>query len=318
MEQARKNGAIAVLALAGCLAFATDAAAGGPARCKPGHRNPNCPTTTVNTPPTIVGSGAATVMTGQGYSFTPAASDPDRQALSFSIANRPAWASFSPSTGRLSGTPTSGSVGEYMDIRISVSDGSATAALEPFAIVVNQSNRAPTISGTPTTAVLEGQSYLFAPNAGDADGDLLNFTISNSPAWASFDAATGRLSGTPGDGMAGSYANVTIRVSDGTTTATLAAFTINVQEAANGSATLSWQAPTTRMDGSPLTNLAGYRIRYGTSSGNYTNVVTIANGSVTNAVVPNLVPGTWYFVTTAYDASGYESDFSAPVSATIQ
>ena len=320
MERSTKNALIAVMLLAGTLAFATDAAAGGPnnSRCKPGRKNPNCPVTTVNTPPTISGTGGATLTTGQSYSFAPAATDPDGQTLTFTITNRPAWANFSPSTGRLSGTATSAAVGEYMDIRISVSDGSATASLAPFSIVVNQANRAPTISGNPATAVLEGQTYSFTPNAGDADGDPLSFTITNRPVWASFDAASGRLSGTPAAGTAGSYANVTIRVSDGTTTATLPAFAVNVQESATGSTALRWQAPTTRMDGSPLTNLAGYRIRYGTSSGNYPNVITIANGTVTNAVVSNLLPGTYYFVTTAFDAAGYESNFSSPVSTTIQ
>jgi len=304
--------------LGGGLAFATDAAAGGQGKCKPGSRNPNCPVITDNTPPTIAGTGGATVMTGQGYSFTPATADPDGQALVFTIANRPAWANFSQSTGRLSGTPSSASVGEYTDIRISVSDGLASASLAPFSIIVNQSNRAPTISGTPPTSVLEGQNFSFAPSAGDADGDLLSFTISNRPVWATFDTATGRLSGAPAVGTAGTYADVTIRVSDGTTTTTLPAFTVNVQSIAHGSATLSWQPPTTRVDGTPLTNLAGYRIRYGTSSGSYPNVITIANGALTNAVVSNLVPGTYYFVTTAFDSTGAESDYSSPVSTTIQ
>jgi hypothetical protein len=319
VERSTKNALIAVMLLAGTLAFATDAAAGGPgSRCKPGRKNPNCPVTTVNTPPTISGTGGATLTTGQGYSFTPAAADPDGQVLTFTITNRPAWANFSPSTGRLSGTATSATVGEYMDIRISVSDGSAIASLAPFAITVNQANRAPTISGSPATAVLEGQSYNFTPNAGDADGDPLTFAITNRPVWASFDHGTGRLSGTPAPGTAGSYANVTIRVSDGTTTATLPAFAVNVQASATGSTALRWQPPTTRMDGSPLTNLAGFRIRYGNASGNYPNVITIANGSVTNAVVSNLVPGTYYFVTTAFDSAGYESNYSSPVSTTIQ
>jgi hypothetical protein len=33
-------------------------------------------------------------------------------------------------------------------------------------------------------------------------------------------------------------------------------------------ATLTWDAPTTNADGTPLTDLAGYRIYYGTTSGN--------------------------------------------------
>ena len=121
----------------------------------------------------------------------------------------------------------------------------------------------------------------------------------------------------PGPGTAGSYAGITIRVSDGTATATLPSFSIGVLQVANGSATLSWQPPTTRTDGSPLTNLAGFRIRYGTTIGSYPNLIDIPNGGLTSAMIENLPPATWYFVISAYDAAGSESVNSSPVSKTI-
>ncbi|MGB5132805.1 MAG: putative Ig domain-containing protein [Steroidobacteraceae bacterium] len=271
--------------------------------------------TSANNPPTISGSAPSSVTVGQSYSFTPTASDPDGDRLRFRITNLPAWASFSSSTGRLSGTPTS--AGEYIDIGISVSDGKATASLAPFSIVVNQANRAPTISGTPPTTAREGLAYTFTPSAADADGDALTFSIVNRPAWASFSTSTGKLSGTPGAGTAGTYASITIKVSDGTATVSLPAFSITVQQASMGSATLSWEPPTTRTDGTPLTNLAGYRIRYGTEAGSYPVVIDIPNGGITSAVVENLPPATYYFVASAYDTSGAESSNSSPVSKTI-
>ena len=84
-----------------------------------------------------------------------------------------------------------------------------------------------------------------------------------------------------------------------------------------GSATLSWQAPSTRTDGTPLTNLAGFRIRYGTSSGSYPNVIQIPNAGLSSAVVGNLPPATYYFVISAYDTAGAESANTSPVSKTI-
>jgi len=251
------------------------------------------------------------------YSFTPIASDPDGNTLTFAIVNRPAWASFSTSTGRLTGTPSAASAGEYIDIRISVSDGQASASLPPFSITVLQGNRAPIISGSPPTVALEGQAYAFRPGAADGDGDNLSFNIANRPVWATFNTATGALSGIPGNGTAGIYSNITIRVTDGIATASLPAFSITVQQAAMGAASLSWQAPTTRTDGTPLTNLAGYRIRYGTSVGSYPSVIEIPNGGLTRAVVENLPPATWYFVISAYDTNGAESSNSSPVSKTI-
>src|SRR5690606_18679553 len=104
---------------------------------------------------------------GTLYSFTPTASDPDRDTLGFSIENRPSWATFSSSTGRLSGTPTSS--GTFSNIIITVSDGQATASLPPFSITVIGSgggtgNRAPTISGTPASSVNAGTAYSFQPS----------------------------------------------------------------------------------------------------------------------------------------------------------
>ena len=314
---ARSIAALAILAAS--LAMASIADAKGPA-CKANSKSWRCSgdlSSRGNSAPTISGTPATSVTSGQSYSFTPTASDPDGNTLSFSIVNRPAWASFSSSTGRLSGTPSSSSAGEYIEISISVSDGKASASLAPFSITVNQANRAPAISGTPPTSAREGQTYSFTPTASDADGDTLSFSVSNRPAWASFNTTTGRLSGTPGTGTVGSYSNITIKVSDGQTTSSLPAYSIEVQQASMGSATLSWQAPTTRTDGTPLTNLAGYHIRYGTASGSYPNVITIANGGVTSAVVENLPPATYYFVATAYDTTGAESSYSSPVSKTV-
>jgi len=270
-----------------------------------------------NRAPTISGSPATTVTSGHAYSFTPTASDPDGNAISFSIANRPTWANFNTSTGRLSGTPAQSAAGEYIDIRISASDGMATTSLPSFQIVVNAANRSPTISGTPPTSIVEGQAYSFTPTANDPDGDTLSFSIANKPTWATFSTSTGRLSGTPGTGTVGSYANIQIKVSDGTLQASLATFSIAVQQSANGTATLSWTPPTTRSDGSPLTNLAGYKVRYGNAAGNYPTTITISNPGITTYVVENLASGTYYFVLASYDTDGLESANSSPASKTI-
>ena len=139
----------------------------------------------------------------------------------------------------------------------------------------------------------------------------------NKPAWATFDTATGRLQGTPTAGQVGTYGNIAISVSDGSASASLAAFSINVVAVANGSATLSWTPPTTNTDGSPLTNLAGYRVRWGPAPGNYTNTVTLNNPGLASYVVTNLVPGTHYFVVTAVNSAGVESQLSNVASKTL-
>lgn len=271
-----------------------------------------------NRAPTISGTPATTAPVGQAYSFTPSASDADGQALTFSITNRPAWATFNSSTGRLSGTPSSSNVGTTSGIVIRVSDGLVTTSLPSFSIQVTADNRAPTISGTPPTTAREGQAYSFTPTASDPDGDSLTFSIANKPSWANFSTSNGALTGTPPTGSTGSYGNIVITVSDGRASASLPAFSISVQQTGTGSATLSWSAPALRTDGTPLTNLAGYRIHYGTTQGQYSNRITINNAGVNTYVVESLTPGTWYFTTTAFDTTGAESDYSNVASKTIQ
>jgi hypothetical protein len=171
-------------------------------------------------------------------------------------------------------------------------------------------NRAPTISGTPTAAVNASMPYSFTPTAADADGDTLAFSIQNKPAWATFSTTTGKLSGTPAAADVGTYSNIAITVSDGQASTALSAFAIAVTTVSNGRATLSWTAPTSNTDGSTLANLSGYRILYGTSASSLTNTIVINNASVTTYVVENLAPATWYFAITAVNSQGAESSNS--------
>ena len=178
-------------------------------------------------------------------------------------------------------------------------------------------NAAPTISGSPALAVVPGQAYSFTPQASDPNGDPLTFQIENLPGWATFNAQTGRLSGTPTAANVGSYANVVISVSDGTVRSSLPSFAINVNVVASGNATLSWAPPTHNTDGSPLTSLSGYRIYFGQAPGVFTNILDVSNAGLTTYVVDNLVAGTWYFAVTAVDSSGRESSVSNTASKTV-
>ncbi len=78
---------------------------------------------------------------------------------------------------------------------------------------------------------------------------------------------------------------------------------------------LTWDPPTTNEDGTPLTDLAGYKVYYGNASGNYTENIDVVN--VLTYTVKNLTDGTWYFAVTAYDTSDNESDYSNEVNKTI-
>ncbi|MBI5193534.1 MAG: fibronectin type III domain-containing protein [Nitrospirae bacterium] len=86
----------------------------------------------------------------------------------------------------------------------------------------------------------------------------------------------------------------------------------------DNSAKLSWDPPTTNADGTSLTDLAGFKIYYGTSSGIYTEMVEIANLQTIEYTIENLTPATYYFAVTAYDTAGNKSDYSNEVSKVIQ
>ena len=91
---------------------------------------------------------------------------------------------------------------------------------------------------------------------------------------------------------------------------------LNASSAFAGTATLSWNAPTTNADGTPLTDLAGYKVYYGTSSHTYSQNIDV--GNVTTYTVNNLTDGlTYYFAVTAYDTGSNESAYSNEVSKTI-
>ena len=79
---------------------------------------------------------------------------------------------------------------------------------------------------------------------------------------------------------------------------------------------LSWAAPTTRLDGEPLSlsELDGYKIYYGTDSDDLKPLVDLNDGSITNYAISELDPGTYYFTITAYDNSGLEGSYSETVS----
>jgi hypothetical protein len=167
-------------------------------------------------------------------------------------------------------------------------------------------------------AVTSGQAYSFAPTATDADNDTVTFTIANKPAWAAFDVATGKLSGTPAVTDVGTYSAVEIAATDGEAVAALPAFNITVAAAAvSQGVAVAWTPPTQNADGSTLTDLSGYKIHYGTASKSYTESIPVNNAGVTRYSLETLPKGQIFIAMTAVNASGAESDFSSEVSVMV-
>ncbi len=85
-----------------------------------------------------------------------------------------------------------------------------------------------------------------------------------------------------------------------------ASFVSSAYAATAPSVTLAW-------DANPESGIAGYQMRYGTSSGVYPNA--IAPGTSTTATVPGLAEGmTYYFVVSAINQAGLQSPPSSEIS----
>lgn len=279
-------------------------------------------------PPVITGTPPTTATVGKLYSFQPAARDPSGLKMTFRIWNKPSWASFDSTTGRLYGTPSASNVGTYHWVQIEALDGTYQSWLPAYTLTVSAAAASsaaapPVITGTPPTTASVGKLYSFQPAARDPSGLTMTFQIWHKPAWASFDSTTGRLYGTPTASNIGTYSWVQIEVLDGVYQSWLPAYTLTVSgsapaAASSGSVTINWTPPTENVDGSTLTNLSGYHLYYGTSASSLTNVVNITNPGLATYVVSDLAAATYYFAVTSVNANGTESARSAVVSAVVQ
>ncbi len=271
----------------------------------------------------IGGTPPATINAPSYYKFRPWIAGSDKASAKFSINNKPYWASFDPNTGTLWGRVYPPNVGRYPNITITARSSQSSARMPSFSIVVGSGGTTtagpPVISGSPSASVLSvGTAFTFQPTASDPAGRKLSFSVNTKPSWTSFDSATGRLFGTPSSANVGTTSNIVITASDGTASASLKAFSLTVVQVGNGSATLSWTPPTMDVNGNVLSDLAGYQIKYGTSSSNLSNTIRLANAGLTTYVITDLTPATYYFGVAAYTSSGTQSNLSSLVSKAVQ
>jgi len=81
-------------------------------------------------------------------------------------------------------------------------------------------------------------------------------------------------------------------------------------------ASLAWDVPTQNTDGSTLTDLASYKLYWGTQSRQYPDSLPIGDPATTETVL-ELAPGTYYFAITALNTAGVESSYSNELSKVI-
>jgi hypothetical protein len=172
------------------------------------------------------------------------------------------------------------------------------------------------LAGAPLTTATAGSNYLYQPSLTQGSGDV-TFSVAGMPKWATFDSSTGVLTGTPATSDEGKTGPITITATNGTSSASVGPFTIQVNAPTAATVSLAWNAPTTNADGTPITGLAGFHIYYGTTAGALSTTVNVSSPSTTTYVVKGLTHGTYYFSVVAYNTSGQDSKSSNMATTTI-
>lgn len=100
-----------------------------------------------------------------------------------------------------------------------------------------------------------------------------------------------------------------LRASAGLAVVAIGVFFLSFSAVASSNLTVAWNQ-------SSLTNVAGYKLYYGTASHAYSN--SVVAGNTTTATITGIIPGkTYYFAASTYDAAGTESALSSEISYTV-
>lgn len=160
--------------------------------------------------------------------------------------------------------------------------------------------------GTANSTAISGKDYTAESGvltwaSGDTTAKSFTVPISNSTPFTGTKAFAIALSSASGATLGSPSAGVVTISGDG----------------ASGTATLSWSAPTKNTNGTPLTDLTGYYINYGTSAAALTHEIKITSATTTSYEITNLAAGTWYFTVNAYTSDGMQSAASGMAEKTI-
>jgi len=173
-----------------------------------------------NNPPVITSIPVTQVNEGQDYIYDVDATDVEGSALTYFLFQSPSWLSINSQTGLISGTAPFVSSDSALSITVGVSDDKVSV-LQTYSLtvvnvaVVPPTNNLPVIISSPATQINEGQNYVYDVEATDADGNVLTYSLTQSPSWLSINSQTGLISGTAPFVSSNTNFTVTVVVSDG-------------------------------------------------------------------------------------------------------
>jgi len=132
-------------------------------------------------------------------------------------------------------------------------DSAAAGVVPTQSTGATATNSAPKVSGTPATEVPAGFPYVFKPTVSDAEGDAVTLSVKGLPAWATFQANTGEIRGTPAEADVGDAGGIVISATDGQATTEFGPFAVRVKKPASAGTQIGARAPS--IGGSPATSL---------------------------------------------------------------
>jgi hypothetical protein len=170
-----------------------------------------------NHAPVITSTPITSVNEGNHYSYQVTATDQDNDPLTYSLTQNPSWISID-SNGLISGTAPLVDADYEYSITVQVSDGKDFTqqfyTLTDRNIILPDVNNPPVITSTPITQVNEKSQYNYQVTATDKDGDVLTYSLTQSPIWLSM-SSNGLISGTAPEVNSDTGFQITIKVSDG-------------------------------------------------------------------------------------------------------
>ncbi|HEX7469594.1 MAG TPA: putative Ig domain-containing protein [Verrucomicrobiae bacterium] len=172
-----------------------------------------------NNPPVLTAISNKTVNEQQTLSFTNSASDPDGNALTFSLdVGAPTNAVVNPTNGVFAWTPTEAQGPSTNAMKVIVTDNGvpSLSATQSFTVFVTEVNVAPSLTPVSDKTVTEGVLLTFTNSASDADipANTLTFSLANAPSNATINAASGVFTWTPSEAQGPSSNFISVIVTD--------------------------------------------------------------------------------------------------------
>lgn len=221
--------------------------------------------TNTNRQPIITSSAPTSVLVNNTYSYSPTASDPDGDPLSWAIVSGPSTATIQTASGLLLFTPT---VTGPVNFTIRASDPIGGSAAQSFTVQVNAiANANPVFTSVPLTAVDLNAQYSYQATASDPDNNPLVFSLVSGPSGLSV-SSTGLVQWTPTS--TGLFA-VSIRVQDNNGGSAVQSFNITVgpEDTTPPAITFNSPAPNASVNSDTTitgsisdTNLVSWRVEY--------------------------------------------------------